>query len=119
MSQVDPWHQAALAVEQGQLEPRFTRRYRIRQEPIQRCFEDRCDGDAVLGSLDLHLAVQPIVKIHRGLHQTRIAPASCIAVLLGAPVSVCEQSARPPGPVSYTHLRAHETDSYLVCRLLL
>ena len=24
-----------------------------------------------------------------------------------------------PGPVSYTHLRAHETDSYLVCRLLL
>src|SRR5665647_3756643 len=25
---------------------------------------------------------------------------------------------RPPS-VSYTHLRAHETDSYLVCRLLL
>src|SRR5665647_315844 len=25
----------------------------------------------------------------------------------------------PPPPVSYTHLRAHETDSYLVCRLLL
>src|SRR5664279_6117482 len=24
-----------------------------------------------------------------------------------------------PGAVSYTHLRAHETDSYLVCRLLL
>src|SRR5665647_1215246 len=24
-----------------------------------------------------------------------------------------------PSPVSYTHLRAHETDSYLVCRLLL
>src|SRR5680860_1845910 len=24
----------------------------------------------------------------------------------------------PPPPVSYTHLRAHETDSYLVCRLL-
>src|SRR5664279_5045649 len=26
---------------------------------------------------------------------------------------------RSPAPVSYTHLRAHETDSYLVCRLLL
>ena len=26
---------------------------------------------------------------------------------------------RPLYPVSYTHLRAHETDSYLVCRLLL
>src|SRR5664279_6048250 len=25
----------------------------------------------------------------------------------------------PPSAVSYTHLRAHETDSYLVCRLLL
>src|SRR5680860_1623958 len=25
----------------------------------------------------------------------------------------------PLTPVSYTHLRAHETDSYLVCRLLL
>src|SRR5664279_420989 len=25
----------------------------------------------------------------------------------------------PSWPVSYTHLRAHETDSYLVCRLLL
>src|SRR5680860_1659763 len=25
----------------------------------------------------------------------------------------------PIEPVSYTHLRAHETDSYLVCRLLL
>ena len=24
---------------------------------------------------------------------------------------------QPPDPVSYTHLRAHETDSYLVCRL--
>src|SRR5680860_1744329 len=31
------------------------------------------------------------------------------------------QGARAPGinSVSYTHLRAHETDSYLVCRLLL
>src|SRR5664279_5969097 len=26
---------------------------------------------------------------------------------------------RALAPVSYTHLRAHETDSYLVCRLLL
>src|SRR5680860_843181 len=29
------------------------------------------------------------------------------------------QEAQRYGPVSYTHLRAHETDSYLVCRLLL
>eukprot|EP00658_Telonema_sp_P-2_P073649 TRINITY_DN62753_c0_g1_i1.p1 TRINITY_DN62753_c0_g1~~TRINITY_DN62753_c0_g1_i1.p1 ORF type:complete len:101 (-),score=3.42 TRINITY_DN62753_c0_g1_i1:55-357(-) len=26
---------------------------------------------------------------------------------------------RPSGPVSYTHLRAHETPEHLVCRLLL
>ena len=26
---------------------------------------------------------------------------------------------RPNGPVSYTHLRAHETEADLVCRLLL
>src|SRR5665647_3276144 len=30
-----------------------------------------------------------------------------------------EQTLCCPSPVSYTHLRAHETDSYLVCRLLL
>src|SRR5680860_1922418 len=30
-----------------------------------------------------------------------------------------EEYAMSGGPVSYTHLRAHETDSYLVCRLLL
>src|SRR5680860_1702427 len=29
------------------------------------------------------------------------------------------QAGRGYVPVSYTHLRAHETDSYLVCRLLL
>src|SRR5665647_792840 len=29
------------------------------------------------------------------------------------------RSTVPTGSVSYTHLRAHETDSYLVCRLLL
>src|SRR5665647_959096 len=29
-----------------------------------------------------------------------------------------EGNSQQPDPVSYTHLRAHETDSYLVCRLL-
>src|SRR5664279_286139 len=37
------------------------------------------------------------------------------------PLSQNLESSRVHGriPVSYTHLRAHETDSYLVCRLLL
>ena len=35
-------------------------------------------------------------------------------------VAVCEAAAAASlTSVSYTHLRAHETDSYLVCRLLL
>src|SRR5665647_1323285 len=35
-------------------------------------------------------------------------------------VSPCLSISAPRArPVSYTHLRAHETDSYLVCRLLL
>src|SRR5665647_1004115 len=32
---------------------------------------------------------------------------------------ILNSAAEHIGPVSYTHLRAHETDSYLVCRLLL
>src|SRR5680860_1614436 len=33
--------------------------------------------------------------------------------------AVLSRSRSALSPVSYTHLRAHETDSYLVCRLLL
>src|SRR5680860_1214672 len=44
--------------------------------------------------------------------------------LAGAAIAVSLDNFFPPIPseiipVSYTHLRAHETDSYLVCRLLL
>src|SRR5680860_1813911 len=34
-------------------------------------------------------------------------------------IDLLSQTDQPSVPVSYTHLRAHETDSYLVCRLLL
>src|SRR5665647_113665 len=37
----------------------------------------------------------------------------------GCPSCSACASATTPDAVSYTHLRAHETDSYLVCRLLL
>src|SRR5664279_822862 len=43
-------------------------------------------------------------------------------LLVGDFLLVNKQVYAPAGsltPVSYTHLRAHETDSYLVCRLLL
>src|SRR5680860_1674930 len=35
------------------------------------------------------------------------------------PLAIGFRHGKHPPPVSYTHLRAHETDSYLVCRLLL
>src|SRR5664279_2811970 len=51
-----------------------------------------------------------------------------VSLAAGVPLRVLSEVAGPhmrwvramPSPaVSYTHLRAHETDSYLVCRLLL
>src|SRR5664279_3747077 len=33
----------------------------------------------------------------------------------GRPIAICLELSRGPLAVSYTHLRAHETDSYLVC----
>src|SRR5664279_5953093 len=46
----------------------------------------------------------PIIRANHGQNRRKVGPASS------------RQRQRPP--VSYTHLRAHETDSYLVCRLL-
>src|SRR5665647_2361433 len=43
-----------------------------------------------------------------------------LGVLAGAGAGgILARSGQPVPAVSYTHLRAHETDSYLVCRLLL
>src|SRR5664279_5894226 len=52
---------------------------------------------------------------------TRLSPGVCAYT---ARIDPGAAGARSPAPkmvnaVSYTHLRAHETDSYLVCRLLL
>src|SRR5680860_857942 len=44
----------------------------------------------------------------RGTDVNRIGPSRLVA-----------SGRARPSAVSYTHLRAHETDSYLVCRLLL
>ena len=60
------------------------------------------------------------------LHDLGIYPISLARFFLGEPVSVdASWRATPSGvdiaatPVSYTHLRAHETGRNLVCRLLL
>src|SRR5680860_472808 len=63
--------------------------------------EDESGGDAlVTGELG------ELLQGDRRLCRPR--QKGCVVVLLDA-----------REPVSYTHLRAHETDSYLVCRLLL
>src|SRR5664279_964185 len=46
----------------------------------------------------------------------------CVAIFLGSHQRYVQRFFANPNtyyPVSYTHLRAHETDSYIVCRLLL
>src|SRR5664279_4492050 len=49
------------------------------------------------------------------LEQYRV-PTQRLYTMSFRPSVLC--TVAPTGPVSYTHLRAHETDSYLVCRLL-
>src|SRR5664279_6575004 len=79
----------------------YTRRFRFR------VFEGtpvlRCAGKAVQFS------------ILSGLHRT--TGKFWRTLLVGAPCF--SRGSGTLVPVSYTHLRAHETDSYLVCRLLL
>src|SRR5680860_186890 len=55
--------------------------------------------DVLLGSPDDPLAVEQLAA--------------------GCDVTTFDHELVDTDPVSYTHLRAHETDSYLVCRLLL
>ena len=57
---------------------------------------------------------------HETLMAIMITGASIMdgAMLMVAANETCPQP-QTREPVSYTHLRAHETDSYLVCRLLL
>src|SRR5664279_1397087 len=60
------------------------------------------------GSVSVSLSVGEGVE--GGSPKTAVGSARCIVPFIRL---------RNMGAVSYTHLRAHETDSYLVCRLLL
>ena len=56
------------------------------------------------------------IKTRIGLHDVGkdfCSPSGVILLEMFGDESVCEE------PVSYTHLRAHETPEHLVCRLLL
>src|SRR5665647_611947 len=60
---------------------------------------------------EVHKKVDQFFRIEKGRAKVIIDGIDSL-VIDGAGIIV-------PAAVSYTHLRAHETDSYLVCRLLL
>src|SRR5680860_1699099 len=57
------------------------------------------------------------MKVHPSVK--RICDKCKIIRRRGNVMVICSNPRHKQKPVSYTHLRAHETDSYLVCRLLL
>src|SRR5680860_1379731 len=62
------------------------------------------------------------LPFHRIYHSVELTMVIFVAALVGLVVGeplVDRVLLIVLVPVSYTHLRAHETDSYLVCRLLL
>ena len=78
------------------------------QRRLERALKDGCDAvvlelDTPGGEVGATLDICSIIKSE--------APANTVAWI--------RPKAYSAGTVSYTHLRAHETDSYLVCRLLL
>src|SRR5665647_3929186 len=78
--------------------------------------EEPLDADDITGLADLRTAVDVPIAAGETAYGLR-----GIGLLLSADaVDVIQPDLmRCGGTVSYTHLRAHETDSYLVCRLLL
>src|SRR5665647_3865611 len=58
-------------------------------------------------------------QVGAALGQVDAADELALGVEDGHAVEILLAHAPANPPVSYTHLRAHETDSYLVCRLLL
>src|SRR5680860_622385 len=67
------------------------------------------------------LGVQPatIVELNQLVEDGKINNKMATEVLDGVLAGEGTPTEIVAKPVSYTHLRAHETDSYLVCRLLL
>src|SRR5665647_3825109 len=75
------------------------------------------DKPAALGYLDGQMLIaMPTMGDERF---TRSVIYVCAHSTEGAMGIIVNQPAANIKSVSYTHLRAHETDSYLVCRLLL
>src|SRR5680860_1448281 len=80
-------------------------------------------GGPQIGELLQRLNIQS--RFVNGMRVTDAETMDVVEMVLGGLVNkeivslINAQGGTAIGPVSYTHLRAHETDSYLVCRLLL
>src|SRR5680860_488704 len=87
----------------------------------------------VLDNLDSRAVTDRVGSLLEGLDSTNVQPHRRVELQRLATRSrlgrseehadllaqLIDKDRRGAGAVSYTHLRAHETDSYLVCRLLL
>src|SRR5665647_1710936 len=84
-------------------------------------------GSSGIGEATARRFLQEGARVYLGgLHPDHVTAAvqglSEVGEVSGAAADVSQVAgvaALVKGAVSYTHLRAHETDSYLVCRLLL
>eukprot|EP00658_Telonema_sp_P-2_P060504 TRINITY_DN49410_c0_g1_i1.p1 TRINITY_DN49410_c0_g1~~TRINITY_DN49410_c0_g1_i1.p1 ORF type:complete len:114 (-),score=41.08 TRINITY_DN49410_c0_g1_i1:120-461(-) len=70
----------------------------------------------------IKVIVSSMVHLEHVISQMRKYGETTTSIVLSSPVKGKMIAAGPSvrvGPVSYTHLRAHETPEHLVCRLLL
>src|SRR5665647_2713451 len=87
---------------------------RLAMIPIENSVAGRvADIHHLLPDADLYIVGEHFLRVR---HQLVAAPG---ATLKSIKRVLSHTQALGQCPVSYTHLRAHETDSYLVCRLLL
>eukprot|EP00658_Telonema_sp_P-2_P028053 TRINITY_DN21577_c0_g1_i1.p1 TRINITY_DN21577_c0_g1~~TRINITY_DN21577_c0_g1_i1.p1 ORF type:complete len:124 (-),score=14.44 TRINITY_DN21577_c0_g1_i1:4-375(-) len=92
------------------------------------CIRDRSCQEEALTAIERSIAHERtlrsrIVEAEQHGHQIEISVASELTDLRDTRVELSERAildnAAIRDPVSYTHLRAHETPEHLVCRLLL
>src|SRR5680860_1780635 len=72
-----------------------------------------------ISDLRLLRATEEIANRHYEEHAEQPFFGELVSFITGGPLVAAVLEGHEAVAVSYTHLRAHETDSYLVCRLLL
>ena len=104
----------------------------MNHEPKKECFKTSVGGQALMEGIMMRGPKQICCAVRKpdGTIETKIEdtpkhgiwakiPIVRGAILMIESLITGYRYMMYSAPVSYTHLRAHETDSYLVCRLLL